>query len=903
MKRNRAIVIRLAVFGLVFTLLMGGWHTYRALENQATRRQFQTLSEQISVRLTDFVQTRIRILEHLASGIAAGHIRTDEAFQERIAYLYEKFPGFQAIDRVDSRGIIDIAYPLPDNREALGHSIAESERSGPHYRNVLETRHPELSGKVELFTGGIGFTAYVPVIENGKVTGLVLGVFNMEKLVRTCLSDGVLDQYGVQVSDGTDRLVSCVPPRVELELNRPVRLSVNMENRIWNIRVFRPLSQIAGMGNWGFLILVLLIAVAVSQLAVQFDRERARVIRSEALLRTTLDAMPDAFVILDRELHVLNYQPPRDWTCCTAVEPTPGMTLETMFSSSFQELVRPMVQKCLDQMLICREETVLESAEGSPDVEVRAAPYDEDTVLLVLRNITEQRRIEQQLRRTEARYRGIFESSQDAIVLSTVNGEIVELNQAAMELFGLDSISDFRQHPITSLYQDPEDRDRIIELVKEKGSLRNLEISLKSMDGRTIHCLISIKLIPAGGEFPEDRLLGTIHDITQLKELQNQLMEAQKMESIGRLAGGIAHDFNNILSSVLGYASLMKNKITPDHPFYEYVETIERGAVRGGDLTARLLGFARRGQFHLEPLDANEIVRDTVSLLKSTVNKAIEIRTEMATDLYAVNGDRSQLHQVLMNLCVNARDAMQGTEGKLTISTGMNDIDNPGESDFPEVQAGTFVWIAVSDTGTGMDEETMKRIFEPFFSTKQDKGTGLGLAMVYGVVRNHSGFIRVQSQPGQGATFTVFLPAVKDAVVDRDEKQDALKHARRASGETVLFVDDEEDNRSLAREILEFNGFNVITAANGEEAVSCYREHKAEINGVVMDLIMPKMGGQEALKLLRSETPDLPIMLISGFSEDGEVQKIVKSEGILFLRKPFQLSELVEKVGQLVRRS
>lgn len=902
MERTKTVLVRVAVFAVSLSLLAGGWIVYRQAEYHASHRQFYTLSEQVAIRLTDFVGARVRIVEALASGMEGGHFTSDQAFRERAAVLCTKFPGFQAINRVNDAGVIDVAYPLPDNEGALGHSIVLSATSGPYYRRVSEELRTVLSGRVDLFTGGSGFTAYVPVVQHGRMTGMVLGVFNMEQLVKTCLSDNLLNRYGISVFDGDHALIDHRPRAVPLENDNPARLSLNLVNRQWNITIFRPRSEGSSWGDGLFLLGVLLVSLGASQLAVRFVREQDRVRLSEEHLRTTLDAIPDAFIVMDRELRILNYQAPRNWRCCSGAQPDAGMTLPDMTGSEFASHVKPLIEKCWKEMAVQADNAVLQDGEDRQSVEVRAVPYEEDTTLLILRNITEQRRVENRLQRAEARYRGIFEASQDAILLTTVTGEILEINQAGLVMFGLDSIADVNLHPIQDFYLNPDDRRKLIDMLRDGRSVHNLEIPLQSLDGRIIHGLISVRLIEAGEDFPEDRLVGTVHDISQLKELQNQLVEAQKMESIGRLAGGIAHDFNNILSSVQGYASLMKSRITPDHPFYEYVDTIERGAVRAGDLTARLLGFARRGQFDRTPLDINRIVEDTSSLLKSTVNKAIEIRTEMSSELAAVKGDRSQLHQVLMNLCVNARDAMQGQEGCMTIVTGMVQENNPCETDFPEVQPGSFVYVRVSDTGVGMDPETIKRIYEPFYSTKKAEGTGLGLAMVYGVVRNHGGFIRIDSNPGKGTTFSVFLPAADEAPVD-DSPESRPTEMESVSGETILFVDDEEDNRSLAREILEFNGFTVITAANGVEAVQCYRERNAEINGVVMDLIMPKMGGHEALQVLRAENPDLPIMLVSGFSEDDRIQQVVENEDVLFLRKPFQLNELVRKVAQLVQRS
>ena len=268
---------------------------------------------------------------------------------------------------------------------------------------------------------------------------------------------------------------------------------------------------------------VLLVSLGAGQLVSRFLREQERVRRSEEHLRTTLDAIPDAFVVMDREMGILNYQAPRDWRCCSGTQPDAGMKLQDMTGTEFALHVQPLIEECWKQMAVQAGNAVLQDGENRQNVEVRAVPYEEDTTLLILRNVTEQRRAEHRLQRAEARYRGIFEASQDAILLTTVTGKILEINQAGLDMFGLDSVAELDRHPMQDFYQNPDDRRKLINMLRENRSVHNLEIPLKSLDGRIIHGLISIRMMEAGEDFPEDRLVGTIHDISQLKELQNQL--------------------------------------------------------------------------------------------------------------------------------------------------------------------------------------------------------------------------------------------------------------------------------------------------------------------------------------------------------------------------------------------
>ncbi len=473
------------------------------------------------------------------------------------------------------------------------------------------------------------------------------------------------------------------------------------------------------------------------------------------------------------------------------------------------------------------------------------------------------------------------------------------MNKAGLIFFGAETVGQLKSVLAEEIYADKTELVKLLKDLRENGFVRNRRLALTQLDGTKREAMISVRLL--GAESGDDGILvGTLHDLTELSGLQEQLLQAQKMESIGRLAGGVAHDFNNILSGVMGYASLMKTKMPPTHPFYEYVETIERGAVRASELTARLLGFARQGQFARIRLDINKIATDTAKLLQSTIKKTIEVHLDLQDGIPAVSGDPSQIHQVVMNLCVNARDAMPDG-GKLMLAIGSRYIGNPpGTADKP-LQADTYVFIRIEDTGSGMSPETRQKIFEPFFTTKADKGTGLGLAMVYGVVQNHGGFIDVKSELGIGSIFTIYLPVS----TKEDKKEDVVveeNNAYRTETGCILFVDDEADNRSLAKEILGVHGIEVITAADGLEGLELYRKHQERIDGVVLDMIMPKMDGKEVFLELKEMDDSVNVMLISGYSNDGEIKKLTEENNLLFLRKPFKIDEMVRNVQQLINR-
>ncbi len=389
--------------------------------------------------------------------------------------------------------------------------------------------------------------------------------------------------------------------------------------------------------------------------------------------------------------------------------------------------------------------------------------------------------------------------------------------------------------------------------------------------------------------------------LKELKKTQEQLLHAQKMESIGILAGGIAHDFNNLLSGVLGYASLIKQQIKYEHPLFNYVNVIEKSALKASKLTRQLLIFSRQGNFQRKLRRVNKVIDDTLMILTRTIDKRVQIRTNLAADLPFVYMDESQIEQVLLNLCINASDAMNGC-GRLTISTAhiKSDAIPPGMLENEAPQAG-FVRISVTDTGTGIPKNIQNKIFDPFFTTKdKDKGTGLGLSMVYGIAKNHGGFIDFDTREGQGTTFNVYLPASTKTPVDMAELG-TEKTEQYSGDETVLLVDDEEMIRNLAQTALGSYGYRVLLAKDGIDALDVYRAQKNMIDLVILDLAMPKMGGVETYEAMKAMNPQIKAVICSGFSPDLNHESPMKNLGIDgYINKPYRIQELVKTIRSVL---
>jgi len=399
-------------------------------------------------------------------------------------------------------------------------------------------------------------------------------------------------------------------------------------------------------------------------------------------------------------------------------------------------------------------------------------------------------------------------------------------------------------------------------------------------------------------------IVEVVQDITERKrmeeekkKLEAQLQQAQRMEAIGTLAGGIAHDFNNLLMGIQGYTSLMLLRINSDHAHFEDLKRIEAAVEKGADLTRQLLGFARGGKYEVKATDPNVFIEKNLGMFGRT-RKEIRIHKKYQKDVWPVEVDQGQIDQVLLNLYVNAWQAMPGG-GDLYIETSNVVLDKDYTSPFG-VKAGNYVKISLTDTGVGMDDATQKRIFEPFFTTREmGRGTGLSLASAYGIIKNHGGIINVYSEKGKGATFDIYLP-VSEKEIETEEKKPADEILR--GTETVLLVDDEDMVLGVGEKILRAMGYKVLLAASGKEAVEAYKKHKDEINLVILDMIMPNMGGSEVYDIMREINPAVRVLLSSGYSITGQAAGILERGCDGFIQKPFDIKALSHKIREILEK-
>jgi two-component system, cell cycle sensor histidine kinase and response regulator CckA len=506
------------------------------------------------------------------------------------------------------------------------------------------------------------------------------------------------------------------------------------------------------------------------------------------------------------------------------------------------------------------------------------------------------------LRASEEKYRTILESIEEGYFETDLEGNFTFFSDPFCKILGWSRNELMGTN--TSKYTTPETRqkmDQISARIKKTGVPENVaDYVITRPDGNRVTLELSFALMKDQGERPIG-FRGVLRDVSERlkseeekRRLENQLQQAQKMESIGTLAGGIAHDFNNILMGIQGNASLMLLKIDASHPSFEKIKNVEKYVQNGTELTKQLLGFARRGKYQVKASDINEIIDKSATMFGRT-KKEIRIRMDLARDIWTVEVDRGQIEQALLNLYVNAWQAMP-EGGDLYLQTENVLLDGSQLRPY-KVEAGKYVKITVADTGVGIDNKTKDRIFEPFFTTKEmGRGTGLGLASVYGIVKNHGGYINVFSERERGTTFSIYLPASEKKVVA--DKEIAVSFEK-GSG-TVLLIDDEQMIIDVGRELLSNLGYEVMLAMSGPEALEEYKKNQAKIDLVIMDMIMPGMGGGETFDRLKEINPDVKVLLSSGYSIDGQATKIMQRGCAGFIQKPFNMNQLGEKIQAIL---
>ena len=641
---------------------------------------------------------------------------------------------------------------------------------------------------------------------------------------------------------------------------------------------------------------------------------------SEQRLSNIIDFLPEATFVIDRTGRVIAWNRAMEEMTGAPKDQVIGTTDYHRLLPTCDQRRAPLIDLAIkpdvnfesrypyvrnqQNALMTETRTVYSEKRGKQFFSATAAPIFDTRGELVgaiesIRDITAKKRTEEALQIREEKYRNIFENAVDGMFQCTLRGRFISINSSLADIFGYDSPEDMI-HSVTDinkqLHVRGRDRQKILKMLDESGIIRNLEMQSFRKDKSIIWISLNARAVRnAQGKILY--LEGTVKDITGPKRMEAQLLQAQKMEAIGTLAGGIAHDFNNLLMGIQGYTSLMLYSMESSHPHYLKLKAIEDQVKCGAGLARQMLGFAQAGSYEVQTIDLREIIHKTADMFGRT-KKEIRIHKAFQDNLWPVEADPRQLEQALINLYVNAWQAMPAG-GDLYLELSNVEMAEGYTNSF-NIKPGQYAKLSVTDTGVGMDEKTRLRVFEPFFTTREmGRGTGLGLAATYGIIKGHGGIINVYSEQGHGTTFNIYLPATFS------ERETAITQPARTlqgGNETILLVDDEECVMDIVRDILVTLGYTVLTANNGQCALDIYSRSKKEIDLVIFDMIMPEMCGEELFDALKTSNPAVKAILTSGYSANGQSDRILHRGCAAFIQKPFDISDISRKVREILDR-
>jgi len=629
--------------------------------------------------------------------------------------------------------------------------------------------------------------------------------------------------------------------------------------------------------------------------------------RERFLMNTLLDTIPDAIYFKDAESRFIRVNRAcAEHSGITDPASLVGKSDSDLFSPEHAEAALRTEREILRTGEPVLDQEELESWPGRPNAWVSSTKMplrDASGVVIgtfgISRDITHRKLAEEALRRSEQEFRSLVEHAPVGIYRSSPTGQLLTVNPALIRMLGYGWAEELlRLNVRDDVYADPLERDRLVAQF-HSSETASAEAQWKRRDGSLITVRLYVRTV-RNERGAVDCFEGMVEDVTQQRSLESQFRQAQRLEAVGRLAGGVAHDFNNILTAITGYTDLLIEDLGPEDPHRPDVEEIRAAALRAGALTRQLLAFSRKQVFQTRVLDLNDVVRTLDKMLRRLIGEDVKLELALGAELGAVRADPGQIEQVVLNLAVNSRDAMP-SGGRLTLQTANVEFDEAYVGRHAGAAPGRYVMLAVSDTGIGMNAETQGHIFEPFFTTKeQGKGTGLGLATVYGIVKQSGGYVWVYSEPGRGATFKIYLPQVDE----QPEETGASRHAEPVEGgaETILLAEDDPSVRAVVSDVLTQKGYRVLRAADGQAALEMARGQSREIHLLVTDLVMPGMTGRELAEALTAERPGVRVLYMSGYTDDAVVRHGVLSEGMPYLQKPFTPRALSAKVREVLDR-
>ncbi len=709
--------------------------------------------------------------------------------------------------------------------------------------------------------------------------------YSREEFFRMCISD-------ILPAEDVPRLLQAVA-----ELHQGIRVSGTWchrvkDGRIITVEVISHTLEFAGRG--------------AALVVAQDITERKRAEAENARLITAIEQCAEGLLITDTRGKIQYVNPAFTTITGYGCEEAIGETPRLLKSGQHDQAFYRHLWNTILRGEIWRGEVVNRRKDGSlytEETSITPVRDDQGAIthfIAIKQDITERKRAEEALRQSEARYRELVENATYGIYRVTVTGKFLEVNPALVQMLGYASKAELLSKcPQADIYCDPADREKLVEQGLRLGRVDGAEVQWRRKDGRLITVRLSGRTV--FDEHTEVQVFEVIaEDVTERRAMEKHVRQIQKFEAIGQLAGGIAHDFNNVMGAIMGWAELGQEQAPPDGSLHSYFQKIRAQIERATGLTRQLLAFARRQLLEPRILNLNHLVAELLTFLEKVISKDIEVKTVLSPELEAIRGDPSQIEQVLMNLCLNARDAMP-SGGRLVIETQNVELGEDYYRHHSYARPGRYVVLSVSDNGVGMDAATIEHIFEPFFTTKEmGKGTGLGLATVYGVVKQHGGFLHVYSEPGQGTVFRVYLPVAGVAPSEAELRERPDDEPVRGGSETLLVAEDHDGVREMARMTLESLGYRLLLAANGAEALELFLAQPDSVALVVLDVVMPKLAGPDAYLKMCETKPGLPVIFTSGYSAEMHSLSAVLQQGAAALQKPYGPSLLGRKVREIL---
>lgn len=895
---SRAVLfLPLAIFVGIAALLALYWWGVERQERSSIRLKTELTAEQVALRLEQFVADRLNVVEHAADVWATAGPPTEEDFRLHVESLSRSFSGVVAINWVDADGVIRWVVPEDANRAARGRDLSTKAGAGPVVAAARDSRTLRVTPPLELYQGGIGFAAYAPVVTDDGVVGFVNVAFRIKAMFDGVLGPSVRDRFHVEIADGGRTVYRNEAEGHDRGAAYRRSRTVRIGDRTWTLSMWPGDAQVhveRSSVDESVVVVGMLIAIGLSYATWRIARSRAEIAAGERRYREVVEDSPALICRSspDGMLTFVNAAYARYFG--VAARRLVGTSFFDLVPEEDHDLLRRNLEPLSREHPTQRHEHRVLRADGSVGwIEWNNRGYfDARGELIELQSYgvdrTDSHRTRRELEVSEARFREIFNAVSDGILVLDEAGTVLDVNRSGCEAFGLD-----RDGLVGRGIGSFEDPDALAEpslpALIDRMSVPGAGAAARERDllrpSGAWRADIELRRVVLGDE---NRVLAVVRDVTERSYLEEQLRQSQKMEAMGTLAAGIAHDFNNVLTAILGHAELAREHLPEDSPASRSVQGIAAACDQASGVTRSLLAMGRQVRTRRSPMDVTSTVRHTLQMLRPLLRDAIEVRREIPeTESLWIEGDSAQIQQILINLVLNARDAIRGA-GTITVALRAEGAAD-GEDD-------DRVVLQISDDGAGMSEEVRRRVLEPFFTTKpRERGTGLGMSVVHGIVLAHDGSLSIDSRPGHGTSVTVRFPRCPPSVDEsRADEAPVPPPAGPSSGGRILVVEDNDQVRRLLLDSLTAAGFVVDSAADGVDGLAAWNAGGRGMDLLIVDLDLPRMGGEELVRRIREQGASVPVILVSGNPEVGH--RLEDDPAITFLEKPFRLSRVVEQV-------